>query len=186
MQRRSGGKNLNGPRRVRAMATPMATSATQTTTSPPVVGAPAPDFELSTGKDATFRLSRAVANGPVIVAFFPGAFTGTCTKEMCAFSEGWDAYAKMGAQFIGVSVDSVHAQKAFAERHHIKVPFASDFERRVTSQWGLIWNAWWGPVAKRATFVVDRSGVVRFAHVQEDAGLEPPYAEIQKAVAALK
>lgn len=165
---------------------------TATVARTPAVGEKAPNIELPTGKDPAtgkatmFNLAEACKNGPVIVAFYPGAFTGTCTKEMCNFTDTWNEYAKLGAQFIGISVDSVVAQKAFAEKNNIKVPFASDFERKTVNQWNLLWNSWWGPVAKRATFVVDRSGAIRYSHVQTDANLEPPYDEIKAALAKLK
>ena len=173
-----------------------ANTMTTTTTSTmmgktPTVGDKAPNFELVNGKGADgkatkFNLLEACKNGPVVVAFFPGAFTGTCTKEMCNFSETWAEFAKLSAQFIGVSVDSWHAQKAFAEKHNIKVPFASDFEHKTVDAWNVVWNSWWGPVAKRATFVVDRTGTITYANVQSDANLEPNYAEIKNALNGLK
>ena len=169
----------------------MANTVSTMMSKTPAVGEKAPNFELATGKGpdgkaTTFNLLEACKNGPVIVAFFPGAFTGTCTKEMCTFTDNWAEFSKLNAQFIGVSVDSVHAQKAFAQENNIKVPFASDFERRTVSGWNIVWSSWWGPVAKRATFVVDRTGTVRYAHVQADAGLEPNYDEIKTALKGLK
>jgi peroxiredoxin len=158
----------------------------------PNVGDKAPNFELPIGKDEAtgkaklFNLHEAAKRGPVVVAFFPGAFTGTCTKEMACFTNDWNKYAALGAQFIGVSVDSVIALKAFAEKNNYKVPFASDFERRTVSQWNLLGSFWWGPASKRATFIVDRTGTVRYANVQANSDVEPNYAEIQAALKGLK
>lgn len=169
----------------------LAIQTAATTTKAPKVGDRAPPLELITGKDAggnatVFRLADAVKKGPTIVAFFPGAFTGTCTNEMACFTREWDQYAKLGAQFIGVSVDSPVSQKAFAEKNNYKVAFGSDFEKKAIRDWGVEGKLWWGTVAKRATFVVDRNGVVRYAHVQADAGQEPPYAEIKAALQKAK
>lgn len=151
---------------------------------PPQVGEKAPRLELVTGKGTdgrpnVFRLSDAVKNGPVIVAFFPGAFTSTCTSEMACFTRDWNQYAATGAQIIGVSVDSAPSLRAFAEKHAYKVPFGSDFEKTATREWGLEEPFWWGRVAKRATFIVDRAGIVRYADILSNADLEPNYAEIQ-------
>lgn len=157
---------------------------------PPGVGDPAPDFRLVNGKGSDgratfFQLSEACRKGPVIVAFFPGAFTATCTKELCSFSDHWAAYESLGAQFVGVSVDSWRVLDAFAKANKVRLGFASDFERTTINRWGLVWDSWWGPCSRRATFVVDRRGTVRYARVEEDADREPDYAAIQAALRAL-
>lgn len=158
---------------------------------PPDVGEPAPPLELVTGKEAPgkpahFRLHEAIKRGPVIVAFFPGTFTSTCTNEMACFTRNWNLYEASGAQFIGVSVDSAPSQKAFAEKHGYRVPFGSDFEKQAIQDWGVAASFWWGTVAKRATFIVDRSGVIRYAEVQADADLEPSYAKLQAVLSRIK
>ena len=155
--------------------------------TPPKVGEKAPRLELVTGKGPDggptwFRLQEAIQNGPVIVAFFPGAFTSTCTSEMACFTRDWNKYGASGVQVIGVSVDSFPSLRAFSERHGYKVPFGSDFEKVATRAWGLEEPFWWGRVAKRATFIVDRDGVVRYADVLPNSDLEPDYAEIQRVV----
>lgn len=151
---------------------------------PPKVGEKAPRLELVTGKGPDgrpmmFRLSEAVKNGPVVVAFFPGAFTSTCTSEMACFTRDWNRYASSGAQFIAVSADSAPSLRAFSEKHGYKVPFGSDFEKVAIRDWGLEEPFWWGTVSKRATFIVDRHGIVRYADVLSNADLEPDYTEIQ-------
>ena len=169
----------------------MTTTTSTMMSKTPTVGDKAPNFELVTakgpdGKAVKYNLLEACKKGPVIVAFFPGAFTGTCTKEMCNFRDNWAEFAKMNAQIVGVSVDSFHAQKAFAEKNNLTFPFASDLEHQTVNGWNLVWNSWWGPVAKRATFVVDRSGVVKYANVQSNMDLEPNYAEIKTVLKGLK
>jgi peroxiredoxin len=173
------------------MATQTTSTQTTTMTKTPSIGDKAPNFVLVNGKGpdgkATFyNLHEACKNGPVILAFFPGAFTGTCTKEMCRFSDDWSEWSMLKAQFVGVSVDSWHAQKAFAEKNGIKVPMASDFERKAINTYGVVWNSWWGPTAKRATFIVDRNATVQYANVQTNMDLEPNYAEIRAALSKVK
>ena len=170
------------------MTTPKAAAATP---KPPNVGDKAPPLELVTGKGSDgrptlFRLQDAVRQGPVIVAFFPGAFTSTCADEMACFSRDWNTYESTGAQFIGVSVDSVPSLRAWKDKHGDKVPFGSDFEKEATRDWGLLDSFWWGQVAKRATFVVDRNGIVTYAEVLSNADLEPSYDDVQAAIKRAK
>ncbi|MBI2078893.1 MAG: redoxin domain-containing protein [Euryarchaeota archaeon] len=169
----------------------MTQTASSTVGRTPRVGEKAPNFELPMGrqegtyKARLFNLHEACKSGPVVVAFFPGTFTKTCAKEMACFTSDWNRYASLGAQFIGVSVDSVPNQKAWAEKHGYTVPFASDLRGRVLREWDLVWESWWGPVYKRATFIIDRGGVVRYASVLASVDLEPDYTEIQAALRGL-
>jgi glutaredoxin-dependent peroxiredoxin len=158
---------------------------------PPKVGEKAPPLLLVTGKGPDgkpthFDLRQAVRDGPVVVAFFPGTFTSTCTEEMGCFTREWSEYANLGAQFIGVSVDSVPSQRAYAKQYGFTVPFGSDFEGRAIRDWGVASKFWWGTVARRATFIVDRSGKIRYADVLPNSDIEPNYADIKAALAALE
>lgn len=164
----------------------MPAAAATTMPAPPTVGTRAPGLALPTTDGQPWSLHEAVKNGPVVVCFMPGAFTVPCTKEMCAFTANWAEYATLKAQVVGVTVDSKHAQLAWAAKEGIKIPLVSDFEKKAIHAWGLGWNSSWGVTSRRATFVVDRTGTVRYANVQANAGEEPPYADIRKAVAALK
>lgn len=161
-------------------------TTTATMSQPPTVGQKAPDFTLNGTDGKPWTLSQAVKNGPVVVCFLPGAFTAVCTKEMCNFTTNWSQYQALNAQVVGVTVDSIPAQRAWAAKENIRIPLASDFEKKVLQQWGLVWGASWGNTYKRATFVVDRAGTVRYANVQAVAGEEPNYPEIQKALQELK
>jgi len=163
-------------------------TVTMTTPSPPQVGQKAPEINLNNTMDGAkpWSLHEALKKGPVVVAFMPGAFTGTCTKESCNFTANLNDYTKLGAQVVGVTVDSKHAQAAWAAKDNIKIPLLSDFEKKTVQAWGLMWASSWGNTTKRATFVVDRSGVVRYGNVLANASDEPDYAEIQKALQGLK
>lgn len=158
---------------------------TTTMATPPQVGQTAPDITLPTTDGKPWTLGEAIRKGPVVLCFMPGAFTGICTKEMCNFTANWSQYEKLQAQVVGITVDSKHAQLAWAAKENIRIPLLSDFEKKILNGWGLGWNSSWGLTNKRATFVVDRSGVVRYAAVQANAGEEPNYAEIQKTLTSL-
>lgn len=161
-------------------------TTTTTTTTTPQVGEKAPEIALNTADGKPWRLSEAVRQGPMVLCFMPGAFTGTCTKEMCAFTDRINDFQKTGAQVVGITVDSKHAQAAWSARDNIQVPLVSDFEKKVLNEWGLGWASSWGLTYKRATFVLDRSGTVRYANVQANASEEPPYDEVRRAVEAAK
>src|SRR5688572_25032427 len=158
---------------------------------PPKVGQKAPKLSLVVGrspeaKPILWDLHEAAQKGPVVVAFFPGAFTSTCTSEMACFTRDWSHYEKLGAQVMGVSVDPYPSLRAWTRSHDYKVPFGSDFGKTAMHEWGLADEFWWGTVTKRATFIVDQDGIVRYADVLPNADLEPNYAEIQAALARIK
>lgn len=161
------------------------------TPSPPRAGQVAPNFALVAGRQADgkpihLELHEECRKGPLVLAFFPGVFTSTCTQEMCRFSQDWERFSRLGARVVGISVDSFPSQRAFAERHGLKVAFVSDFERRVTREWGLEVDLWWGACSRRATFVLGRDAVVRWAEVLPNADLEPDYAAIERVLSSLR
>jgi peroxiredoxin Q/BCP len=117
------------------------------------VGERAPDFELPSTSGGNFRLSEAVRSGPVVIFFYPKAFTPGCTKESCHFRDVAAAYKEVGAQRIGISADSLERQKAFVERYKLDYPMCSDKDRAVARLYGVKRP---GPLFnRRATFVID-------------------------------
>lgn len=164
----------------------MTTPTTVMNAAPPAVGQKAPQLALNSNDGKAWSLRDAVQKGPVVVCFLPGAFSGTCTKEMCNFTANWSQYERLGSQVVGVSVDSKLAQNAWTAKENIKILLLSDFEKKVSAAWGVVWASPWGMTNKRATFVVDRTGTVRYANVQAVASDEPNYADIQAALQGLK
>lgn len=154
----------------------------------PTTGAQAPDFSLThaLGKDPV-RLSEAVAKGPVVVLFFPLAFSPVCTNEICSVAEDWASWESLGAQVLGISVDSPFVNARFAESCKAPFPILSDFNRDAATSYGVRNDDFFGMkgVANRAAFVVDRSGVVRWSWVSEDPGVMPDFDAIRDAVKAL-
>jgi peroxiredoxin len=151
------------------------------------VGAKAPDFTLPDQDNKPVTLSEQLKKGPVVLAFFPAAFSGVCTTEMCRFRDSASDLDKVHAQVIGVSVDTFFALKAWADAQKLRFPLLSDFNKTVIRQYGVTNPDMIGmkDIAKRAVFVIDKSGVVRHREVLEDARNEPDYAKVNQALAAL-
>jgi glutaredoxin-dependent peroxiredoxin len=152
------------------------------------VGDKAPEFTLVDAERKERKLSEFSGKTNVLV-FFPGAFTGVCTKEMCSFRDSLADFNKMNAQVIAISVDAPAANKAFASYNHLEFPVLSDFTREVSRKYPGIYESFGGvkglTAAKRSVFVLDSKGVVRYAWITEDPAVEPDYEAVRKAVAAI-
>jgi glutaredoxin-dependent peroxiredoxin len=151
------------------------------------VGAKAPDFALPNQDRETVRLSDVVKKGPVVLAFLPGAFSGTCTAEMCKFRDSLPELGKTGAQVVGVSTDTFFALKAWGDQQKYTFPLLSDYNKDVIRQYGVVNPDMIGlkDIAKRSVFVIDRDGVVRYREVLDDARNEPDYGKVKQALASL-
>ncbi|MEM3085773.1 MAG: peroxiredoxin [Halobacteria archaeon] len=153
------------------------------------VGDPAPDFTLFDADRKPRKLSEFLGKN-VLLAFYPGAFTGVCTKEMCTFRDSLERLKGASAEVVGVSVDPPFANKAWADQHKLPFTLLSDYERNVVNRYGVAFPNLAGlpryVAANRAVFIVDRSGVVRYKWVAPNPGVEPNYPEVQKVLAGLK
>ena len=151
------------------------------------VGAKAPDFTLPNQDREQVTLSEQLKKGPVVLAFFPAAFSGVCTKEMCTFRDTMAELNKVGANVLGVSVDTFFSLKAWADQQKLNFPLLSDFNKEVIRKYGVVNADMIGlkDISKRAVFVIDRNGVVRHKEVLDDARNEPDYAKVKQALAAL-
>jgi peroxiredoxin len=149
------------------------------------VGDKAPDFTLP-DVDMKPRNIKEFLGKNLVLAFFPGAFTSTCTKEMCTFRDSMSKLSDLKAQIVGVSVNDPFSNKGFAEKNMLPFPILSDFKREVIKQWGLELHDFAGlkdyTVAKRSVFVLDESGTVRYAWVSDNPAVEPNYEDIRKAL----
>jgi glutaredoxin-dependent peroxiredoxin len=152
------------------------------------VGDKAPDFTLvdTERKERSFKEFAGKKN---VIVFFPGAFTGVCTREMCSFRDSMADLNTMNAQVIGISVDAPAANKAFAAHNHLDFPLLSDFTREVSKKYAGVYDSFGGvkglSAAKRSVFVVDQQGIIRYAWVTDDPAVEPDYVAVRKAVAAV-
>lgn len=150
------------------------------------VGDKAPEFTLyDTGRKQ--RSLKEFLGKKTVLAFFPGAFTGVCTKEMCTFRDSLSVLDAAGAHLVAISVDAPAANKGFADVNKFTFPILSDYTHEVSKKYGGVHDAFGGlpglVAAKRAVFVLDAGGTVRYAWISEDPGREPPYDEVKRAVA---
>jgi peroxiredoxin len=151
------------------------------------VGAPAPDFTLPDQDRTPVTLSTELKKGPVVLAFFPAAFSGTCTKEMCTFRDSMIDLNQLSANVVGVSTDTFFTLKAWADAQHFTFPLLSDYNKTILSEYGVVNPDMIGlkDIAKRAVFVIDRGGIIRYREVLDDARNEPDYAKVKEALATL-
>lgn len=140
------------------------------------VGSRAPDFTLVDQDRQPVTLS-AQAGHPVVLVFFPAAFSSVCTKELCTFRDSMARLNSAGARVFGISVDSFFALHAFREQQGLAFPLLSDFNKEVIQAYGCYNPDMIGlhGIAKRAVFVIDAEGIVRHREVLEDARNEPDY-----------
>ncbi|MHC3438188.1 redoxin domain-containing protein [Natrialbaceae archaeon A-gly3] len=154
----------------------------------PETGDTAPDFTapLANGDVDSFTLSENLEDAPIVLAFFPGAFTGVCTTEMCTFQDRLAAFNDLDASVYGVSVDSPFSLNEFREQNNLEFALVSDFEKEIIDDYDVRMDfadlGVYG-VAKRSVFVVDADGEVTYAWVSDDPGVEPDYDEVEEAVA---
>lgn len=150
------------------------------------VGTPAPDFTLMNQDRQPVTLS-AERGHPVVLAFFPAAFSSVCTKELCTFRDSLASLNDARAQVYGISVDTFFALKAFHDSQKLNFPLLSDFNKEVIRDYGVVNPDMVGlkGIAKRSVFVIDREGVVRHREVLDDARNEPDYGKVKAALAAL-
>lgn len=152
------------------------------------VGQKAPQFTLVNTDLKAVSLSD-FAGKNVVLAFYPAAFTGVCQKEMCTFRDGLNDYTSANTAVLGVSVDSPFANKEFAAKNGLNFPLLSDISRDVIKHYDVVFNDLAGvkgfTVAKRAVFVMDRQGVIRYKWVAPEPKVEPNYAEVTAAVKKL-
>jgi peroxiredoxin len=148
------------------------------------VGSKAPDFTLVNQDRENVTLSEALGKGSVVLAFFPGAFSGTCTKELCNFRDTMSNFSNVNAQVLGVSTDTFFALKAWHDQQKFGFPLLSDYNKEVINKYGVVNPDMIGlkNIAKRAVFVIDKNGIVRYTEVLDDARNEPDYAKLNEAV----
>ncbi len=151
-------------------------------------GQMAPDFALYDGDGNLVKLSE-MKGAPVIVAFFPAAFTGVCETELCTFRDSMSAFDDMGAKVVGISVDSRFANAAFAAANNLSFPILSDYNREAIKSWDLVFPDLAGmpgyDVARRSVYVIDADGKVAWCWLSDSPGDEPPYEEVKQAASAL-
>jgi len=155
--------------------------------SPPVEGDAAPDFRLFTDEQQPWRLSEH-QDQPVVLLFFPGAFTSVCTTELNTVNNDLDSYGD--AHVVGISTDSPFVLSEFSSAQEFDFPLLSDHDGEVSAHYGAKYDQEFTEmeldrIAKRAAFVVDRGGVIRYAEVLDNAGQQPDFDAIKEALQQL-
>lgn len=152
------------------------------------VGSPAPDFTLKSAtadglKDV--KLSDHFGKQPVVLLFFPLAYTGVCTAEMCDVSNGLSGYAGLGAAVYGISVDSPFAQAAWAKENKITVPLLSDLNKTTAKAYDVMFPglAGIGDTSARAAFVIGKDGAIKYAEQTPTPKDLPNFGKIKEALA---
>ena len=142
------------------------------------VGSKAPDVELVDTEKKVVKISDYKGK-PTVLLFYPGAFTGVCTKEMCTFRDSLAKYNQLGVSVLGISVDGPFANKAFKDTNNLNFPLLSDLGKKAMKEYGLEFDNFAGVkgyvVSNRAVFVLDKEQNVRFKWVGENPGKEPDY-----------
>lgn len=144
------------------------------------VGDMAPDFTLTAQDKSKVTLSD-LRGERVILAFYPAAFTGVCTTEMCTFSDGMASLNDNGVKVFGISVDAPFSNGAFAEKNGIEFPLLSDVHREAVNAYGVALGDFVIPgytVSQRSVFVVEADGTIGYAWVAENPGIQPDYDEV--------
>ena len=153
------------------------------------IGDKAPDLNLP-DTDKNPRSLQEFLGKKVVLAFFVGAFTSTCTKEMCEFRDSMSRLIDLKAEIIGVSVTDPFSNKAFAEKNRLPFPILSDYKREAIKTYGLEFPNFAGlsgyTVAKRSIFILDEQGIVKYIWVSENPAVEPNYKEIQEVLEKMK
>lgn len=141
----------------------------------PAVGSPAPDFTLASTAGSNVTLS-SLKGKNVLLAFFPLAFTGTCTKELCAFSDDYSQFQNANTVVLPISVDSVPTLKEFKAKEKYGVDMLSDFKRDVSRKYGTLLEEHF--FSNRAYIIIDKDGIVRWTFAEETPSTKRENSEI--------
>ncbi|MEK7668147.1 MAG: redoxin domain-containing protein [Gemmatimonadota bacterium] len=149
----------------------------------PQIGQPAPDFTLPSTAGGEVALSSFRGKQNVLIAFFPLAFTGVCTAELCAFSEDYAKFETAGTKVLPVSVDAVPSLKAFKKQEGMTVELLSDIHRRASRAYDVLIEE--KNHSRRAYFLVDKAGILRWSHVESELGHRRDDAELLAEIGKL-
>ena len=153
-------------------------------------GSKSPDYTLKSktgGSVADVTLSNKFGKKNTVLLFFPLAFTGVCTTEMCDITAGLKQYSDLNADVIGVSVDSPFTQEAWAKQEKIGITLASDLNKKVAADYGVLLSdlGGFGSTSARAAFVIDKNGVIQYAEQTPTPKDLPNFEAVQAALAKL-
>lgn len=142
------------------------------------------NFELQNSNGENVSLDDILKDGKTLLLFFPLAFSSVCTDEMCTVRDNMKMYNSLDVNVVGISIDSFFVLKAFKKANNINFTLLSDFNKEVSTQFGVLYEDFFGMkgVSKRASFVINQDHTIEFAEVLEDSGDLPDFKQIQKAI----
>ena len=150
------------------------------------VGQKAPDFTLFNTEKQSVSLSDLTAKSNVVLLFFPLAFTGVCTQELCATRDDISKYKNLNATVVAISVDSLFTLGKFREEQKLPFELLSDFNKEVSKKYDSLYDEFpaFGlkGVTKRSAFVIDRHGIIQYAEILADAGKIPDFNKVQETL----
>jgi glutaredoxin-dependent peroxiredoxin len=151
------------------------------------IGDKAPDFKLYSSEKEEISLGQ-FAGENILILFFPQAFTGVCTTELCSIRDNMSFYNRIKAQVLAISVDSIFTLDRFKKDQNLNFPLLSDFNKEVSQHYGAFYDTFvfnMKGVSKRSAFVVDKNGTIQYAEVLESAGDLPNFEKITKTLESL-
>jgi len=156
---------------------------------PLLIGQKAPDFTLYSSTKELVNLHDFAGSKNVLILFFPQAFTGVCTKELCAVRDDLSKYSTTNTQVLGISVDSIFTLAKYKEEQQYNFPLLSDFNKKVSTTYESIYPFFTDMkmegVSKRSAFIIDKNGVIQYAEVLESAGDIPNFEAINNCLSQL-
>ena len=151
---------------------------------PPTTGDLAPPFALPAAPGEVVEVGAGIGERPIVLLFFPLAFSSVCTEELCAVRDDWGAWTDLDADVFGISVDSPFVTRRFREELSLPFPLLSDFNHDVGAAYGVLYEDYFGlrGVARRAAFVIGRDGRIAYDWVSERDDVLPDFLAVRKAV----
>lgn len=147
-------------------------------------GEKAPVFTLPDQPGHEVDFGAGIGERPVVLLFFPLAFSSVCTDEMCGLRDDWSAWADLDAEVYAISIDSPFVTQKFRDEHDLPFPVLSDFNKAAATAYGVLYEEFFGMngVAKRSAFVIGRDGNVAYAWSTDDAGILPDFEAVRAAI----
>ena len=147
----------------------------------------APEFKLQNTNREFVKLSDYKGDKNVVLLFYPLAFSGVCTTELCSTRDNLKIYEAFDAEVLGISIDSFFVQKAFKESQNLNFQLLSDFNKEAARSYDVLYEDFFGMkgVAKRSAFVIDKKGIVKYTEVLEDSSEIPNFDSIQQTLSEL-
>jgi peroxiredoxin len=147
----------------------------------------ASDFSLPDTNNKPVTVSEFFGDQNVVLIFFPLAFSGVCTKELCSTRDNMKVYESLNAKVLAISVDSFFTLKAFKETNNLNFSLLSDFNKEVSKKYDTLYKDYFGMkgVSKRSVFVIDKQGRIVYKEILEDSGNIPQFDKVQEVLAGL-